>query len=262
MKLTAEAADRVRRVPPGVVVLVYHRVGGGSVLDIDLPRAAFRDQAEALAASGRVVPIDLAIQILRGRKRPGFDPVVVTFDDGTADFVDEALPVVVKFGLPVTLYVATDYVERRRPFPHEGRPVSWPALADAVDTGLLTVGSHTHTHALLDRVTPEEARAELDRSIALIEDRLGVTPAHFAYPKAVLGTIAAQQEVRERFESAALGGTRANRYGKTDVHRLARSPIQVSDGRRWFERKVGGGMALEDDLRRLVARRRYAGATT
>ena len=43
---------------------------------------------------------------------------------------------------------------------------------------------------------------------------------------------------------------------------LHRSPIQVSDGLRWFRRKAAGGLSLEDDLRRLRNRRRYAGAVT
>jgi hypothetical protein len=35
----------------------------------------------------------------------------------------------------------------------------------------------------------------------------------------------------------------------------------VDDGLGFFERKVAGGMRMEDDLRRLVNRRRLAGAT-
>ena len=64
---------------------------------------------------------------------------------------------------------------------------------------------------------------------------------------------------RGGFRSAALAGTRVNPYrtatgrGRsfsrtsprgTDVYRLARSPIQVSDGMEFFERKLAGGMAL------------------
>jgi len=44
-------------------------------------------------------------------------------------------------------------------------------------------------------------------------------------------------------------------------YRLARSPVQLSDGMRWFRHKVAGGMAFEDTLRRAVNRTRYAGAT-
>ena len=65
--------------------------------------------------------------------------------------------------------------------------------------------------------------------------------------------------MRSRFRSAALAGTRPNPYGDTDPWRLARSPIQLSDGMRWFERKIDGGMAFEDDIRRVANRRRYAG---
>ena len=39
-----------------------------------------------------------------------------------------------------------------------------------------------------------------------------MTARHFAYPKAVAGSIAADQAVRSRFASAALAGTRANPY--------------------------------------------------
>ena len=128
-----------------------------------------------------------------------------------------------------------------------------------MSTGLVTVGSHTHSHALLDRLEPDAVADELDRSRELIEDRLGTPADHFAYPKALAPSALAERAVRARFRSAALAGTRANPIG-TDVHRLARSPVQTSDRRRWFDRKLAGGMRLEDDLRRVVDRYRHSGA--
>jgi peptidoglycan/xylan/chitin deacetylase (PgdA/CDA1 family) len=123
---------------------------------------------------------------------------------------------------------------------------------------LVDVGSHTHRHRLLDRVSRLEAADELDCSIDLIGDRLGRRPLDFAYPKAVSGSVEATRAVRERFRSAALAGTRVNRYGRSDPYRLTRSPIQASDGTRWFEQKAAGGMALEGTARRWVDRIRYA----
>jgi len=170
--------------------------------------------------------------------------------------------VLVEHRVPVTLYVATEFVEEGLAFPDDGVPVSWSALRDAVSTGLVDVGSHTHSHALLDRLPAARVDAELDRSVELIGSQLHVRAAHFAYPKAVMGSAVADAAVRGRFDSAAVAGTRVNPYRTTDPHRLARSPIQLSDGMRWFERKVTGGMRFEDDVRRLVNRRRYATATT
>jgi peptidoglycan/xylan/chitin deacetylase (PgdA/CDA1 family) len=223
----------------------------------------FAAQLADLVGNWAPVTLDYAADLLGASSAPAGPPAIcLTFDDGTADFVDEALPDLVANRLPVTLYVATDFVETGRPFPDDGRPVSWAALRDALSTGLVTIGSHTHTHRLLDRVDGQEAANELDRSVGLIEDRLGVSCDHFAYPKALLGSRAAEEEVRRRFRTAAVARTRPNPYGSTDLHRLCRSPIQVADGIRWFRHKAAGGMALEDDLRTLRNRRRYAGTVT
>jgi peptidoglycan/xylan/chitin deacetylase (PgdA/CDA1 family) len=267
VKGAAVAADTVRRPPRGLVVLIYHRVGASSGLELDLPVDLFAAQAEVLAASGRAVGLGEALEWLGrpddGRDTgPGADPVVVTFDDGTVDFVDHALPILERHRLPVTLYAATAFIDEGRPFPGDGLPLSWRGLADACATGLVDVGSHTHGHRLLDRLPADRIDDELDRSIELIGEHLGGPPMDFAYPKAVAGSAAAEQAVRRRFRSAALGGSRPNRVGDTDPYRLARSPIQRSDGMRWFGRKLEGGMAVEESLRGLVNRWRYAGATT
>lgn len=265
LKNVSALIDRVRPPAHGITILIYHRVGARTTVPVDLPRSLFRDQIASIA--DRAITLDAALGELEAAAAGGYagsvnrNPVVVTFDDGTADIVEEALPILVEHGVSALLYLATDFVERKRSFPDEGRPVSWAALADAVSTGFLQIGSHTHTHTLLDRVDETVVVDELDRSIELIGERLGVEARHFAYPKALPGSPAADSAVRQRFVSAALAGTRANRPGRTDPWRLSRSPIQVSDGLEWFEKKVDGGLALEDSVRRTVNRVRYRGAT-
>lgn len=262
LKHTSSAIDRVRPPTDGITVLIYHRVGGRTPVPVDLPTSLFRDQMAELA--DRVVDLDGALDALEGpaptKGTPR--PVVVTFDDGTADVIEEALPVLVDLKVPALLYVATDFVERGIDFPDDGKVVSWAALADGVSTGYLQLGSHTHSHALLDRLADDQVAGELDRSIELIGERTGATAAHFAYPKALQGAAEADRLVRDRFRSAAIAGTRANPYRATDPWTLARSPIQVSDDLRWFRAKANGGLGLEDDLRRTINRIRYRGASS
>jgi peptidoglycan/xylan/chitin deacetylase (PgdA/CDA1 family) len=241
-----------------VVILLYHRVGGGTPLEVDLDPLVFENQIAALSASGRVVSLGDALDALMMPPRPAEPRVVVTFDDGTADFADYVLPIIVRHGVPVTLYVATAFVEEGRSFPDNGRPLSWSALADACATRLVDVGSHTHRHRLLDRLSRPETADELDRSIDLIGARLGRRALDFAYPKGVPGSVDAARAVRQRFRSASLAGPRFNPYGRADPYRLGRAPIQRSDGTRWFERKAAGGMALEGTARRVADRIRYA----
>jgi peptidoglycan/xylan/chitin deacetylase (PgdA/CDA1 family) len=260
VKATASAADLLRPRPEGLVVLIYHRVGQRASIEIDLPLSIFKDQIAFLAAHTAVAALGEALRRVADPGGPRGPLVAVTFDDGTADFAELALPVLAEYGVPVTLYVATAFLETGRSFPNGGVPLSWGALRDALTTGLVEIGSHTHTHALLDRLSPCEVAEELTASITVIGDQLGVTARHFAYPKAVPASGAAEQVVRANFDSAALAGTRVNRYGATDPYRIARSPIQTSDGMRWFRAKVGGGMTLEDSLRRIINRRRYPSA--
>jgi peptidoglycan/xylan/chitin deacetylase (PgdA/CDA1 family) len=264
MKLTAASADLMLRPPHGLVVLIYHRVGGRTGVEVDLPRSLFADQVAFLAAECEVVTLAEGLRRVGASDSVSRDRplVALTFDDGTADFADEAIPVLQEFHTPVTLYIATDFLEHGRSFPDDGVPLSWAALRDAHATGLVHVGSHTHTHALLDRLPAERIAEELDRSTELIEKQVGAAAEHFAYPKAVMGSPAADAAVRARFVSAAVAGCRANVPGHTDAFRLARSPVQKSDGMRWFMRKVRGGMGFEDTLRAKLNRRRYAGETT
>jgi peptidoglycan/xylan/chitin deacetylase (PgdA/CDA1 family) len=262
VKATAALADRVRPPRRGVVFLIYHRVGGGTTSSVDLPAGLFEEQIAWLAESGRAVTIDAGLAALAQAEPPAQDPVVVTFDDGTADLVDVALPILCEHRVPAVFYLTTDFIEHGRPFPPAAPPLSWAAVRDAIATGLVTVGSHTDTHALLDRIDPTAAAGELDRSRQLLAERVGVEAVDFAYPKAVAGSPAVDALVRQRFRSAALGGCRPNPYGTTDPHRLARSAVQRGDGMRYFQRKAAGGMALEDGLRRSVNRWRYSSAVS
>jgi peptidoglycan/xylan/chitin deacetylase (PgdA/CDA1 family) len=242
----------VRRSRDEVSVLIYHRVGRRSPSPVDLSLDEFRTQLDRLQADADVLGLDTAVSRLLGsggREQTGRPAVVLTFDDGTADWLEVVLPELVARGLPATFYVSTDYVEAGRPFPDEGRPVSWAGLADMISSGLATIGSHTHTHRVLARARADEAMMELDRSVGLIEDRLGFNARHFAYPKAIAPSPAAEVVVRRRFVTAALAGNRVNVAGRTDLHRLGRHGLTVADDLGAVARKAAGGAWFEGWLR-------------
>ena len=50
VKATAAAVDTVHRPPPGLVVLIYHRVGRRTAVEVDLPLELFADQIAELRA--------------------------------------------------------------------------------------------------------------------------------------------------------------------------------------------------------------------
>jgi len=262
--------DRVLPPPDGITILIYHRVGGGSDSAVDLDPAEFERQLAHLVEHHRVISLADAVAELSAAQPEGWaattsserevsSGVVVTFDDGTTDFVDVAGPILERHGVPATLYAATGFIDDQRPFPWGAPPATWSGLRDVAASGLIAIESHTHNHLLLDRIDTATISDELDRSIDLIGEHIGAAPTHFAYPKAVPGSAAAEVEVRKRFVSATLARNRVNQPGRTDLHRLWRTPIQRGGSIEEFAHRAAGGMRLEGEIRSLSNPLRYRG---
>jgi peptidoglycan/xylan/chitin deacetylase (PgdA/CDA1 family) len=231
LKVAAMPASLMTRRRAGdLIVLLYHRVGKGGG-EIELPSEAFEDHLAYLGERELVVGLDEALRA----GTPG--GVVVTFDDGYADFAEAVVPLLVKHSVPATLYLATGLIGNGGV--NGFRPLSWSQLAEAVSTGLVTVGAHTHTHADLSSAGERVCEEEMGRSKELIEDRLTRPCRHFAYPWAVSSPIA-DGVARRLFDSAAVGAWRTNRSGRLDPYRLGRTPVLRSDGRMFFRAKVKG----------------------
>jgi peptidoglycan/xylan/chitin deacetylase (PgdA/CDA1 family) len=248
----ARKAIKVAVLPYGLVarrrrgdlaILGYHRVGP-SPEEIELPVAVFDRHLAALAEAGEVRSLDDALA-------GGEGGVVVSIDDGFRDFHEHVLPLLVHHRVPAILYLATGLVADGGPA--DPNALTWANLREAVDTGLVTVGSHTHDHADLSAASEQQAEDQMRRSQELIEDRLGVACRHFAYPWAV-GSDAADRAARRRFDSAALGSWKTNRAGRVDPHRLGRTPVLRSDGEAFFGARVHGMLDGEAVAYRLLRR--------
>ncbi len=85
-------------------------------------------------------------------------------------------------------------------------PMRWPEAAEMAASGLVTFGSHTHTHVILSRCDPTHAAGELRQSKAIVENRLGTPCDAFCYPNGRLGDFNATtgRMVREHGFTSAL----------------------------------------------------------
>jgi peptidoglycan/xylan/chitin deacetylase (PgdA/CDA1 family) len=99
----------------GLAVLIYHRVG--ECTDPLRPRMAtadeFRAQMRVLARFFRPVGLSDGLRRLR-EGRLSTRSVAVTFDDGYADNVQLALPILREEQVPATFFIATSYLDGGR----------------------------------------------------------------------------------------------------------------------------------------------------
>lgn len=233
----------------GATLLIYHRVGGGTRNELDLAPAAFARHLDLLGRHD-VVSLDAALDRLEaGDSAPSF---VLTFDDGFADVYEHAWPLLRARRLPFTIYLATAYVGG--PMQWEGatatgRPgfgLTWKQLQEMLDSGLLTIGNHTHRHVRPAEFTP----AELDACTEAVSENLGFTLRHFTYPWGV-PVPAMKDALRERFRSASTGELGRNLPG-TDLMALRRVPVRRTDPDRFFAAKLSGDLWPERAYASLV----------
>lgn len=253
------ARARGSRAAEGATLLIYHRLGGGTTDELDLPIEGFARQLDLL--EGRdVVSLDDALDRLdAGDRSPSF---VLTFDDGFEDVYRHAWPLLQQRQLPFTVYLASGYVsgtmrwEGATAKGSPGRGLSWQQLAEMVASGLCTIGNHTHNH-----VPPTELTAqELDLCTRAIEDNLGVTPRHFTYPWGV-PVHGMDDALRKRFRSASTGELGRN-TGLADRMRLKRVPVRRTDPEEFFEAKLVGNLLPERAYAGIVRLAKAAGVAS
>ncbi|HBW21229.1 MAG: polysaccharide deacetylase family protein [Streptosporangiaceae bacterium] len=173
--------------PAAVPILMYHQIAAGQRSRLAVTPAAFAAQLADLDAGG-FTPVSaaaLAAALAGGGPPLPARPVVLTFDDGYADFHAAALPLLASYGFTATLFVTTGWLR-----PAAGRAVSqpcpapalsWSQLAEAAAAGLEIAG-HSHSHPQLDRVPAGRLRDELAGCKELLEARLGQPVSGLAFP--------------------------------------------------------------------------------
>jgi peptidoglycan/xylan/chitin deacetylase (PgdA/CDA1 family) len=100
-----------------LTILIYHRVLAepDPLLSDIVDRKTFDTQMSALKACFHVLPLREAIERLRKSRLPA-RTACITFDDGYADNVTQALPVLQRHGLQATFFVASDFLDGKRMF--------------------------------------------------------------------------------------------------------------------------------------------------
>jgi peptidoglycan/xylan/chitin deacetylase (PgdA/CDA1 family) len=163
----------------GFVCLCYHRVApvGGPGGDAYTVRAdRFRRQMAWLAGRGYAgVPIGEAWRAGRG--------LALSFDDGYADFYEEAWPILREHGFRATVFVVAGRAGKTADWEGaDGAPLmDWDTLGELAASGC-EIGAHGLTHRPLDVATEDELREEVEAGQRFITQYIGTPPTGIAYP--------------------------------------------------------------------------------
>jgi peptidoglycan/xylan/chitin deacetylase (PgdA/CDA1 family) len=173
-----------------VPILLYHAITetpGTHIAPFAVSPRAFEQQLDVLVEAGYhcITFGELVAAEMAGRPPGGGDRkvAVITFDDGYADFVTDALPALRERSLVSTMYLTTGWLEGspdRRPGPTD-RMLDLADLPGMLADGV-ELGAHSHSHPQMDTLDSTALREELVRPKEIIEDVLGQAVTTFAYP--------------------------------------------------------------------------------
>ena len=94
----------------------------------------------------------------------------------------------------------------------------------------VTIGSHTHRHAILSRLSARDQKHEVEKSMGLIENLTGRRPSEFAYPNGSPLDFNATTIAVLRASGIRLAVTTIQRYVKPAHNPLALPRMGLSDG--------------------------------
>ena len=174
------------------VVLVYHRIIDDDSPDPEHLGITSSRFASHLAMIARCFPtphLEMVADAVLTRTTLTPSSVCITFDDGYHDNFTKALPLLERYRIPATFFIAT--------LPFEGVPFAWdrktdrdpmsryvdePTLRESARHPLATIGGHAHTHRVLSDLCFDEAYEDIARNRRILKRICGNEPLLFAYP--------------------------------------------------------------------------------
>jgi peptidoglycan/xylan/chitin deacetylase (PgdA/CDA1 family) len=173
----------VRRRP---LVLTYHAVAEGPAPLFVAPELLAQHLDCVVESGATVLSVSALVEALHRNVVPD-NVIVLTFDDGFADTVNAAAPLLADRGLTATVFCVSGHVGGMNDW--SSQPAAAPRLPLA-DAGALRalvaagweIGAHGVAHRPLGEASAGEVRAELASSREALEKATGAAVTSFAWP--------------------------------------------------------------------------------
>ena len=175
---------------PPIPILMYHHVSrvrpaGFAKYTVD-PGALHAQLRLLRRLRYTTVSLDDVLDAAAGVATLPRRPIVLTFDDGFAEAIDLAVPILAEHGARATFFVVagrlgghSDWLERERGV--RLQLASADRIREVADLGF-SIGSHTWTHPHLATMPADDRSVELDDARRRLEDVIGCGVEHLAYP--------------------------------------------------------------------------------
>lgn len=183
--LWIEARNMIRSLvgstPAGTCVVVhYHAVASEE-------RKRFARQMDILLLHAKPIAADYNQPL-----HPGQHHVAVTFDDGFMSAIENAIPELAQRKIPMAFFIPPGLLGTSPQWPGYGPEVGGDEIIATAEclrqlpSDLITIGSHTMTHAWLPPLSDDEAKFQISESRAELKKLMNRDIKLFSFPYGAL----------------------------------------------------------------------------
>lgn len=237
-----------RTRPVDVPILMYHRIGDDydspwwvTVRDFEAQLASLQEQGYT-----SIFPSRLAAHQRWGWPLPR-KPVIITLDDGYLNALENAEPLLRKYGFTAVCYLITGMVSEtpatRKSW--EGTPLlSWPEVRAMQKRGIIRFGGHSRSHLNLRAMA--DPSGEISGCYRDLRKKGGFRPEGFCYPSGQFKAETLACVAKARFTTAVTceDGVARMEPG-TRLLELPRVVVMGGWHRFQTRRQAGTGIAVE-----------------
>ncbi|RDV24913.1 polysaccharide deacetylase [Alteromonas aestuariivivens] len=143
--------------PNGAVILLYHHVSDSTPSSTSVSPLQFAEHMKYVNTHYNVKPLNDVILALQNGEKLNPDTVVITFDDGYRNILDNAHPILRQYGFPYTVFINPNEIGQRH------NQLSWEQVNLMQQQGV-SFANHTLDHLhMLERGEDEQEEDWLNR---------------------------------------------------------------------------------------------------
>ena len=168
---------------PNAAILLYHHVSSSTPASTSISPEAFKSHMEYLDAHHTVVSLQDVVSAIQHNSTLPENAVAITFDDGYANILDNAHPILADLGFPYTVFINPDEIGVGP------KQLTWEQVIAMHNDGVV-FANHTldHLHmlngeqAMGERAWLEKVWQNVESAEKKIEDKLDISLKYLAYP--------------------------------------------------------------------------------
>lgn len=237
----------VRQYGKWAPVLCYHSINDTPYIECDpLPVANFERHIRHLKENYNIISVDDLVDGIFGNKVLPDRPVAITFDDGYVDNFTNAYPIIQKYSIPVTFFLATRFVSGKiRLVSDPGwEAVNWKQVNYMLKngSGLISVGAHTRNHCIVSNVSSDQLHYEIYGSRDDIITQTNIKPSTFAFPNGQATDISkiAIETIKSAGFNAAFSTIWSTRHSPKSKWCISRIMVSGDDDVDELDQKLNG----------------------